>query len=106
MVSGLAGATTLGVSTDTLLSWKSQIVDGELVTLPPDTVERIGLLLVLQKSLVSLTPSGHESLAAEWFQKPISLWGITGDSIRSHLLKDPRTEVLAKMAWRVKSAIV
>jgi len=50
-------ACLLGVATETLLSWMSQIAAGELVRLPSDTMERIGLLLVLQRSLVSLTPS-------------------------------------------------
>ena len=96
-------ASLLGVSTETLLSWQSQVSTGEMVRLPSDTFERIGLLLGVHQGLVNLTPSGHESLAAEWFQKPIQLWGLAGHSIRSHLLNDSRRAVLIEMVRRIKS---
>lgn len=94
----------LGVPTERLLGWKEQVTSNELVRLPPDIEERIGLLLGLHKGLVNLTPSGHESMAVEWFQKPVDLWGLNGESIRSYLLKDPRTSVLIQMLQRIRSA--
>lgn len=99
-------ACLLGVSTETLLSWESQAAVGELVRASSDVVERIGLLLGLHKGLVILTPSGHDSLAAEWFQKPVDLWDLNGGSIRSHLLDDPRTEALSELVRRVRSSSV
>lgn len=97
-------ARLLDVSSERLLGWKKQVVSGELVTLPPYVVERIGLLLGLHKGLVILTPSGHESMAAEWFQKRVDLWGLNGESIRSFLLKDPRLTALIQIVQRIRSA--
>ncbi len=99
-------ACLLGVPTTRLLSWKDQVASAELVPLPSEVLERIGLLLGLHKGLVNLTPTGQESVAVEWFQKPVDLWGLDGESIRSFLLKDPRTSVLIQMVQRIKSAAV
>lgn len=99
-------ASLLGVSTDRLLGWKVEVESGELVRLPSDVVERIGLLLGIHKGLVDLTPTGHQSMAYDWLQKPIFLWGLNGESVRSYLLKDPRISVLAQMAQRIRSASV
>lgn len=99
-------ACLLGVRTERLLGWMEQVETGEMVRPPPDVVERIGLLLGLHKGLVNLTPSGHESMAVDWFQKPVDLLGLTGESIRSHLLHDPRTEVLIKLVRRVRASSV
>jgi len=99
-------ASLLGVSTDRLLGWKEEVESGELVRLPFDVVKRIGLLLGMHMGLVYLTPAGHESMATEWFQKPIFLWGLNGESVRSYLLKDPRISVLTQMAQRIRSASV
>lgn len=99
-------ARLLGVPTERLLGWKKQVAACELVRLPPDVMERVGLLLGLHKSLWYLTPSGHEYLASEWFQKPINLWGLNGESIQSYLLKDPRIEVLRELTRDLTSAVV
>ena len=99
-------ACLLGVPTIRLLSWKDQVASAELVPLPSEVLERIGLLLGLHKGLVSLTPSGHESIAMEWFQKPLDLWNLNGESIRSYLLRNPGASVLVDMVQRVRSATV
>lgn len=99
-------ASLLGVSTDRLLRWKGQVKSGELVRLPSDVIERIGLLLGIHKAMVYLTPAGHESMATEWFRKPIFLWDLNGESVGSYLLKDPRIGVLTEMARRIRSASV
>ena len=46
-------ASLLGVSTDRLLSWKEEVESGELVRLPSDVVERIGLLLGIHMGLMT-----------------------------------------------------
>ncbi|SET28214.1 hypothetical protein SAMN04487962_106193 [Marinobacter segnicrescens] len=96
----------LGVSTETLRNWKSQIAVGELVKLPSDVVDRVGLLLALHKGLVYLTPAGHELLADEWFKKPVTMWGLKDNSIRVHLLDDPSIAAFSDMVNRIRSASV
>ena len=99
-------ACLLGVPNRTLLGWKEEVASSELVRLPSDVVERIGLLLALHKGLVNLTPSGHESMAVWWFQKPLQLWNLNGESIRSYLLGNPEASVLVEMVRRIRSATV
>jgi len=99
-------ASLLGVSTERLLSWEEKVLSNELVKLPSDVIERIGLLLALHKGLVYLTPSGNEQLAVEWFKKPVTMWGLKGSSIRAHLLDDPSIEALSDMVHRIRSASV
>ncbi|SES64796.1 hypothetical protein SAMN04487962_1016 [Marinobacter segnicrescens] len=99
-------ASLLGVSIERLLGWKEQVASSELLRLPPDVLERVGLLLGLHRGLFYLTPSGHESLAAEWFKKPIAMWGLKNSSIRAHLLDDPSIEALSDMVRKIRSASV
>lgn len=76
-----------GVRRRTLTDWQKRINDGQEVEVSRDTMERISLLLGIHKALVLITPSGHESMAFEWFQKPINLMGLQGQSIRDYLLE-------------------
>src|SRR5690554_3342064 len=74
-------ASLLGVEVTTLNNWIAAVQGN--VEFPDSAVERMGLLLGLHKALVLLTPAGHQDLADEWFNKPVLLWGLNGDSIRS-----------------------
>lgn len=76
-----------GVRRRTLTDWQKRINNGQEVEVSRDTMERISLLLGIHKALVLITPSGHESMAFEWFQKPINLMGLQGRSIRDYLLE-------------------
>ena len=76
-----------GVRRRTLTDWQKRINEGQEVEVSRDTMERISLLLGIHKALVLITPSGHESMAFEWFQKPINLMGLRGQSIRDYLLE-------------------
>ncbi len=50
-------------------------------------MERISLLLGIHKALNLITPAGQQSLVLEWFQTPIELMGLQGESIRDYLLE-------------------
>lgn len=76
-----------GVRRRTLTDWQKRVNDGQEVEVSRDTMERISLLLGIHKALVLITPSGHENMAFEWFQKPINLMGLQGQSIRNYLLE-------------------
>ncbi|ERS83761.1 hypothetical protein Q667_03535 [Marinobacter sp. C1S70] len=60
--------------------------------------------LILQQltlsSLIALAMAegdGHEGMAADWFRKPVQLWGLNGTSILDHLLGDPRNQSFAAL---------
>lgn len=98
-------ASLLGVAVTTLNNWIAtvQSSDDQGPEFPGSVVERIGLLLGLHQALVLLTPVGHQGLADEWFKKPICLWGLNGDSIRSHILDNPSTETLIELVRQIRS---
>lgn len=83
-----------GARRRTLTDWQKRINQGQEVDVARDTMERISLLLGIHKALVLITPSGHESMAYEWFQKPIDLMGLRGKSIRGYLLEQGSMEAL------------
>lgn len=96
----------LGVTPATLHNWWRDIrhSGSQDPELPAKVVEQVGLLLGLHKALVLLTPSGHEEMAAEWFTKPVSLWGLNGNSIREYLLNNPGNETLVALVGQIRSA--
>lgn len=98
-------ASLLGVAEMTLKSWVAavQSTGGQSPEFPESAIERMGLLLGLHKALVCLTPAGHQDLADEWFKKPIHLWGLNGNSIRSHILDEPSTEKLIELVRQIRS---
>lgn len=83
-----------GVRRRTLTDWQRRINSGDQVEVSRDTMDRISLLLGIHKALTLLSPAGHESLSYEWFQKPIELMGLQGQSIRGYLLKQGSMDAL------------
>ena len=79
-------ASLLGVTETALKNWLAAVrsTGDQSPEFPESVIERMGLLLGLHKALVCLTPAGHQDLADEWFKKPIHLWGLNGNSIRSY----------------------
>ncbi|MCK0162285.1 hypothetical protein [Marinobacter sp. S6332] len=98
-------ASLLGVTETTLKNWRAavQSTDDQSPEFAESVIERMGLLLGLHKALVCLTPAGHQELADEWFKKPIHLWGLNGNSIRSHILDEPSTEKLIELVRQIRS---
>lgn len=76
-----------GISQKTLEGWQSRLSAGEAVEVSQDVIVRISLLLGIHKALSIITPSDHERLAYEWFQKPLDLIGLQGRSIREYVLE-------------------
>ncbi|HCA02647.1 hypothetical protein ACTXPD_18595 [Vreelandella alkaliphila] len=83
-----------GVSRRTLTGWQAKVNNGETVEVSRDMMDRISLLLGIHKALSLITPAGHESMANEWFQKPIDLMGLQGRSIKRYLLEQGSMEAL------------
>ncbi|WP_309045668.1 hypothetical protein [Marinobacter sediminicola] len=83
-----------GISLRTLGDWKHRVNSGATVEVSRDVNDRISLLLGIHKGLTRITPSGHESMAYEWFQKPIDLMGLQGSSIRDYLIKQGSMDAL------------
>lgn len=83
-----------GVRRRTLTDWQKRVNNGGEVEVTRDTMERISLLLGIHKALSLITPAGQESLAFEWFQKPIELMGLQGQSIRDYLLEQGSMDAL------------
>ena len=83
-----------GISRRTMTAWQSKVNGGETVEVSRDVMDRISLLLGTHKALTLITPSGHESMAYEWFQKPIDLMGLQGKSIKSYLLEQGSMDAL------------
>ncbi len=75
-----------GISVSTVDDWEYRTQHGEQVALPIDVVERLSLLLGIHSALAMITPVDREALAWEWFQTPIDLYGLKGQSIRDYLL--------------------
>ncbi|HET8800688.1 MAG TPA: helix-turn-helix transcriptional regulator [Marinobacter sp.] len=83
-----------GIRRRTLTEWQKRVNSGGDVEVTRDTMERISLLLGIHKALALITPSGHENLAFEWFQAPIDLMGLQGQSIRDYLLEQGSMDAL------------
>ncbi|KAA1174852.1 DUF2384 domain-containing protein [Marinobacter salinexigens] len=83
-----------GVRRRTLTDWQRRINGGDQVEVSRDTMDRISLLLGIHKALTLLSPAGHERLAYEWFQKPVELMGLRGQSIRDYLLEQGSMDAL------------
>lgn len=83
-----------GLSRRTLTGWQTRVHGGATVEVSRDVMDRISLLLGIHKALVLIAPTGHESMANEWFQKPIDLMGLQGKSIKSYLLEQGSMEAL------------
>jgi hypothetical protein len=83
-----------GISLRTLSDWKRRVSSGASVEVSRDVNDRISLLLGIHQGLTLITPSGHESMAYEWFQKPIDLMGLQGSSIRDYLIKQGSMDAL------------
>ncbi|MBU2955555.1 hypothetical protein [Marinobacter sp. F3R08] len=76
-----------GIRRRTLTDWQKRVSLGDEVDVSRDVMDRISLLLGIHKALTLLTPAGQEQLAFEWFQKPVELMGLRGESIRHYLLE-------------------
>lgn len=83
-----------GVRRRTLTDWQKRVNSGYEVEVTRDTMERVSLLLGIHKALTLITPAGQEDLAFEWFQKPIDLMGLRGQSIRDYLLEQGSMDAL------------
>ena len=83
-----------GISRRTLTGWQSRVSSGATVGVSRDVMDRISLLLGIHKALTLIVPAGHESMAGEWFQKPIDLMGLQGKSIKSYLLEQGSMDAL------------
>lgn len=71
---------------------------------PERSMRRLGLLLGIYKGLVTITPSGQEKLAFEWFQRNTSTFpDFPGPSIRDYLLENPTEEALRTAFFSVRS---
>ncbi|HCW89244.1 MAG TPA: hypothetical protein DHU56_04195 [Marinobacter sp.] len=83
-----------GFGRRTLTHWQRKVHQQEAIELSRDVMERISLLLGIHKALTLITPDGHEELAWEWFQKPVDLMGLQGQSIRDYLIRQGSMEAL------------
>ncbi len=72
-----------GVSKRTIGNWLNKARAGNHVTIPSDTLERISLLLGIDKCLAITAPEGHRY---EFFQRPNNAPLFQGESIKSYLL--------------------
>ena len=70
-----------GIRRRTLTEWQKRVNSGGDVEVTRDTMERISLLLGIHKAL-------------EWFQAPIDLMGLQGQSIRDYLLEQGSMDAL------------
>ena len=62
------------------------------ITMTPDTVERLSLLLGIWKALQLLVPIGRQDLAFNWFNKPNNSPLLNGMSIKYYLLENNTLE--------------
>ncbi len=65
---------------------------GLSITMTPDTVERLSLLLGIWKALQLLVPVERPDLAFEWFNKPNNSPLLQGKSIKDYLLENNTLE--------------
>lgn len=71
---------------------------------PESSMRRLGLILGIYKCLVGITPSGHEKLAFEWFQRNTTIFpDFSGLSLRSYLLRNPTEKALNIAYFKVRS---
>lgn len=83
-----------GFGRRTLSDWQRKVNQKNEIDLSRDVMERISLLLGIHKALTLITPDGHEDLAWQWFQKPVDLMGLRGQSIRDYLLQQGSMDAL------------
>lgn len=69
---------------------------------PESSMRRLALFLGIYKGLVTITPSGQEKLAFEWFQRNTNIFPeFPGLSIRDYLLDNPTKKALETACFRV-----
>lgn len=74
---------------------------------PESSMRRLALFLGIYRGLVTITPSGQEKLALEWFQRNTNIFPeFPGLSIRDYLLDNPTKEALETAYFRVFSLSV
>lgn len=75
-----------GVKRRTYQEWKRQALDGKVIELARDTMERLSLLLGIHKALRIIAPNESKEEAAKWFSSPNHNPIFGGLSIKEYLL--------------------
>lgn len=73
-----------GMSKRTISNWLAKARSHHQVDVPGDTLERLSLLLGIDKSLALTAPAGHRY---EFFSRPNQATLFEGESIKEYLLK-------------------
>ncbi|RYY02145.1 MAG: hypothetical protein EOO53_14000 [Gammaproteobacteria bacterium] len=81
-----------GIEGKTYKAMQQRAESGLPITMTPDTVERLSLLLGIWKALQLLVPVERPDLAFEWFNKPNNSPLLQGKSIKDYLLENNTLE--------------
>lgn len=81
-----------GIEVETYKAMQQRAESGLPITMTPDTVERLSLLLGIWKALQLLVPHERPDLAFAWFNKPNSSPLLQDKSIKDYLLENNTLE--------------